>query len=243
MIKDWKPEKYETIGNGHMPSDLIVHIPNQKGGTKATNLPSTSVAWAMMIQGCIDYNKITKKPLALSYFSIQDWDCGFRSYEQQLYYFIKYNCDGGKAARPVFKDKQNEMEKYIKDNNRYCLLNYKILAKDKLSGTGISNHGIGRAFDFKAGSGENYLADDTDGTTELLWLNDNAGRYGFSGYVKEFKDGNPIEYYKTSKGGFKHKETWHWEYLVDRKTYLTKSKNEYKRTDCFIKEKREILLK
>lgn len=247
LIKDWKPEKYETIGNGHMPSDLIVHIPNQKGGTKATNLPSTSVAWAMMIQGCIDYNKITKKPLALSYFSIQDWDCGFRSYEQQLYYFIKYNCDGGKAARPVFKDKQNEMEKYIKDNNSYCLLNYKILAKDKLSGTGISNHGIGRAFDFKAGSGEHYLADDTDGTTELLWLNDNAGRYGFSGYVKAFKNEKinllKTDWYNKSKQGFKHKETWHWEYLVDNKTYKSKSGMEYRRTDCFIKEIRDKLLK
>lgn len=255
LIKDWKPVKYESIANGELPKGLEVSIPG-----KALNLPATSVAWAMMIQGIIEYNKTASVKLSLLKLQVVSWDCGFRTYERQLYYFIKKNCNRRKASRPKFKNEQivigeNKATKkpiyqdtieYIKLNKNYCLQNYKTLAKSTLSGVGQSNHGIGRAFDFVCGSeGHNYLASDPDGTNELIWLGDNAGKYGFSGYVGDFKDDkykdNIISAY-NKKMGFKHTETWHWEYLVDNKIYTYNNKN-YTRTDCFNKEKREKLVK
>jgi hypothetical protein len=245
MIKDWKPVKYETIANGELPKGLTGYMPGIEG--KVRNLPSTLTAWAMLVQGMLEQNISKNTKLKVNMMQASSIISGYRDYKEQVSAYIRL---GSGASTPSFKKGRTIADKFIRDNRKNILNNLDEYIKKgaELEGVGNSNHGIGRAIDFMAGSKKKvYLINDTDGTKELLWLNDNAGKYGFTGLVTAFKEDyylkrNDIILAYNKKMGFLHFETWHWEYLVDHKIYAHNSKK-YTRLDCFIKEKRDELLK
>ena len=235
LIKDWKPMKYETITNEILPKELTVLLPK-----KALASPSLAVAWSQVIQGALD-----AKNLIVNNLNFSGPISGFRSYPSQVKTYFEFDMDATYAAKPYFDfpNKIAEEYKLYKKNPT----TYDFIGKTKngcvLSGKGKSNHGKCRAIDLVAGNKENYILKDTECPNELKWLNDNIGKYGFSGYVSLLgTSSNPLKDYNP-KNGFYHVEVWHWNYLESYSTYETSKGIKYTALDCFIKENREKLIK
>ncbi|MBN2837658.1 MAG: D-alanyl-D-alanine carboxypeptidase family protein [Fusobacteriaceae bacterium] len=235
LLKDWKPEKYEVISNEILPKELTVLLPK-----KALASPSLAVAWAQLIQGALD-----KKELNVNNLNFSGSISGFRSYSSKVKTYFEYAMNASYAAKPDFdfpSKVANEYEIYKKNPTDYDFTG-KTKSGCVLSGKGKSNHGKCRAIDLVAGKKENFILKDLDCPNELKWLNDNVGKYGFSGYVSILKTSlNPLKDYDLKKG-FYHKEVWHWDYLESYNTYTTNTGIKYTALDCFIKETREKLIK
>lgn len=249
LIKDWKPEKYETIANGQIADSLKTKLP-----AKATILPSTAVAWAMLVQGVINENKLPVAKL-----SPGGQRTGFREYKDMLYFRAGMILQNNKKIKTKnFNEAASvNINGQNKDDSDKAILTWFDGLKDKpkweaelevasrgvLKGTGNSNHGIGRAIDFIAGSKDmKYISQDKDGQAELYWLQDNAGRYGFTGLFAKSE-----MYWVEKEKSFGYMETWHWEYMVNGIANITITPAPNKKTclkiDCFIKEKRDKALK
>ena len=99
FIKNWKPEKPSpgtdrySPNNGHLETKDMVRVPSVGGGFAIAET-NTAVAWAMMVQGAIDYNEkgqYTKlevsdygKQLNIGNFLITGSDSGYRNYHKQV---------------------------------------------------------------------------------------------------------------------------------------------------------------
>ena len=246
LIKGWKPVKYETIANGLITDSLKTRLP-----AEATILPSTAVAWAMLVQGAINENKISVANL-----SPGGQRTGFREYKDMLYFRSGKVLQDKKKIKTTSFNKaaslningQNDVEAILtwfdglKDKSKWET-ELEVASKGVLKGTGNSNHGIGRAIDFIAGSKDKkYISQDKDGQAELYWLQDNAGRYGFTGLFA-----TEAMFWVEKEKSFGYMETWHWEYLVNETANITITPAPNKKTcsklDCFIKENRDKALK
>jgi len=226
MDEKWSPkkpaiDKNNTKINGkiddYKTNDIFIPIPNYEGG-KAFIEKNAGIAWAMMIQGAIEYNKhpnsdTTNKKLVIGQFAAQNEFSGYRPYHQIVEAEVLQRKGlGPGAADPVF-DNPKDANAYIDSLNKKKLAKHWTNIPDKLTqkggvlsghGGSTANHGWGVALDMKTGGEKKGVSNDT----EVKWLEKNAWQYGFEPLLQS---PNYI------KGRMNFGESWHWGYSGIRK--------------------------
>ena len=246
--EDWEPEK-PTLGtdryspnNGHLETKDMVYIPSKenKRGKFAIAENNTAVAWAMMVQGAIEYNnkgyysekeiKDYGKSLNISNFIVTGPDSGYRSYHMQVEAAIDWARRGKpKNASPLsfkYQSGQSEFNKLVNKLGKLPVdisggwdnIDDSLTDKGgKLYGSGTSNHGLGAAFDLNFGMGQYQAIGITNknGPTYKTrhWAEDYGRDYGFEGLYND-----KTHYYKEwidAKGILRNNflETWHLNYM------------------------------
>jgi len=230
-IKNWKPEKpslgtnKNTTKNGHLSTTNMALLPCVGSGY-AIDDKSTAVAWAMMVQGAIDYNekgKYSKQEMAdygtrlnLGNFLVLGTNSAYRSYHMQVEAYLDWDRRGKpeNAATPVFTGSKGWTEYYkIKKKLGPLPANvsggwnnideYLTGDGEYLDGYGSSNHGIGAALDLNFGLSQYAPI----GKGARHWVEDFGRSYGFTGY---YKNGDTRYHESHGKGNFK--ESWHLNY-------------------------------
>jgi len=181
--------------NGYYTGDLA-RIPNTKSGDTYGDgklQSGIAVAWALAVQGAIDFNKTVegkKAPLDIDSFGLSGSDAGYRDYHKQVEAWAYWKVyKGDKPAPPDFSDNSaankwiEAHQAIITDSSWDCIPDKWTSPGEALYGTrGTSNHGSNEAVDL-------YIK---PGSNELTWLNSHADEYGFTKHPTE---------------------RWHWNYL------------------------------
>jgi peptidoglycan hydrolase-like protein with peptidoglycan-binding domain len=212
VINNWKPGT-PTISrdketNGFLDEYNMVRLPTVSCADAYAER-ETAIAWSMMVNGAMEYNKTADKKLNINSFSLTGPNSGYRSYHMQVEAYIKWQHLDGNEAADVGKNWKDpaKAKQWIESNKKNFGKNgsWNNVPDDvtavggALEGYGASDHGWGLALDMNLGNGENCVAS----TAEVLWLESNASKYGFTGYVNG----------KDKYGRTVYAETWHWYYM------------------------------
>ena len=204
----WKPEKSTTSddkdkgrNNGKYQVgtvDNFVKVPSPGNETDYIEI-NTGIAWAMMIQGAINYNESveSKYQVKISAFIFGD---GYRPLSEQSTMKNKQNSGTGNTAASVGKSPHGwgmAIDFCTNDHGTRCIA-------DKLGKPHITKwgHGTGKAT-----------------TNEVKWLYQYGRYYGFYGNfeAKLDKNGRTIGYKDGSDGSDPiYAETWHWNFKGKR---------------------------
>lgn len=249
--KNWRPEK-PTLGtdryspdNGHLNTNDMVYIPSLKkrGSDFAIAEKSTAVAWAMMVQGAIEYNhkehsekeiKDYGKSLNIANFIVTGPDSGYRSYHMQVEarmdWTRRQKPDNASPLKFKYPNGEDEFKKLYKKLGPAPKVNgvYQSTGWDNIDdsytneggvlyGSGTSNHGLGAALDLNFGMGQYQAIGITNknGPTYKTrnWVENYGRDYGFEGLYND-----KTHYYRewVDEKGVVHnnfKETWHLTYM------------------------------
>ncbi len=226
-IIEWKPGT-PTLGtdkdsdkNGHLPTYSMTRLPCIGGYAIAEK--NTGIAWAMMVQGAIQYNsksiytqqelKDYGTQLEIDRFCVTGPNSGYRSYHYQVEAYLDWTRRGkpGNAAKPKFDNKEN-FEKFEAGFSRLHsdvsggwnnIDDVLTQTGQLLAGYGTSNHGLGSALDLNFGLSQEAPI----GTGLRHWVEDFGKDYGFWGLYF----GKATKYEEENgKGNFR--ETWHLYY-------------------------------
>jgi hypothetical protein len=212
----WEPEK-ATIDrsnskiNGNIDTATMTRLLTADEGKYAYVDRSFAVSWAVMIQDAVEYNTNANETdkLDLNCFLPKGSNSGYRAYHEQVEAWVIYKKWGKpNASRPIF-DNETAFNKWFNENKGNITTKDWNHVPDELTATGgilagygTSNHGWGLAIDFNMRDSMAGVAT----SAELKWLEKNASKYGFTGYINTDEP--------TKNGKPNYKETWHWNYSV-----------------------------